>query len=326
MHKVFTSLLLLCILCFCCQTAISGNQLPKTFEELIWLLPADTETMMVARGPITITAAEPSSFDDFLQRVLYGGVDSINKNRLSKQLSGQKLLFYVEGSRKFRSPKSLGLAPFEGCQIMTFGSDFASRREAIIQSLEKEAKSVIKIDEYKVAVYEEIDEKALWKFYIVSPKPDMLLMATDLTYLTETLKRLKVKSDKRALPDTLPEWKQVDTTAQFWAIRHYDKDNAALDPTSPLTGQRAAANAPDSLAIGIVAMYTPGSNFVVRGLSENEDAIRIQKYFWTSGNEKSPPEIRLLPSKIVEISYPPNKQNTGTLFYFMVAFGHAIYV
>jgi hypothetical protein len=101
MSKVFTSLFSLCILCFCCQTASSGNQSPKTFEEFIWLLPADTETMMVARGPITITAAEPSGFDGFLQRMLYGGVDSINKDRLLKQLSGQKLLFYVEGSRKF---------------------------------------------------------------------------------------------------------------------------------------------------------------------------------------------------------------------------------
>lgn len=326
MFKVFTSLLSLCILCYACQATPSGNQSPKTYEDFIWLLPADTETMMVAKGPINITTAEPSNFDGFLQKVLYGGADSINKDRLTKQLAGQKLLFYVEGSRKFKTPKSLGLAPFEGCQIMTFGSEFASRREAIIQSLEKEARSVIKVDEYKVAVYEEIDEKDLWKFYIVSPKPDMLLMATDLNYLTEILKRLKTKSDKRALPDTLSEWKEVDTTAQFWAIRHYDKDNATLDPTSPLSAPQLAPDTQDSLAIGLVAMYTPGKDFAIRYLSGNGNAIRIQKNFWVSEGNQSTPEVRVLQSKAIEISYSPKKQNTGTLFYFMAAFGHAVYV
>jgi hypothetical protein len=326
MNRVFTALLSLCILFFCCQPALSSQQSPKTFEEFIWWLPPDTETMFVARGPMTISTAQPIDFNDFLPHLLSPGVDFINKGKLLRQLSGQKLLFYVEGCRKFRSPKSLGLAPFEGCYIMTFGQEFSLRREEIVQSLEKDAKEVIKINEYKASLFETMQESDLWKFYVVSPKSDTLLIATDLNYLTETLQRLKVKGEKRALPESLPEWKQVDTTAQFWAIRHYDKSNAATDPTSPLADQRTGANAPDALATGIVAMYTPGRDFVIRYLSANADVLRIQKNFWISEDNQSTPEIRLLPSKTVEIIYSTQKQTTGALFYFLAAFGHAIYL
>jgi hypothetical protein len=55
------------------------------------------------------------------------------------------------------------------------------------------------------------------------PKPNIAVAATDRGYLEDVLARIDGKRGERALPDTLPEWKHVDTHAQFWVVRHYRK-------------------------------------------------------------------------------------------------------
>jgi hypothetical protein len=200
-----------------------------------------------------------------------------------------------------------------------------------MQSLEVSAKEVLKIGEFKVSVFEEKLEEDIWKFYLVSPKEDTFLLATDLSFITEVLSRMKVKQKIRALPESLREWKYVDTTAQYWAIRHYDINNADNDPTSPLAEELASANALDEHAIGIVSMFNPGKAFIVRYLSSNEDAVLIQTDFWTPDYHDpairdKKPDVRLIESGVVEINYSPDNQTTMTLFIYLAVFGHAIHL
>src|SRR5262249_20266454 len=148
---------------------------------------------------------------------------------------------------------------FEGCDFLVLDQDFVTTRDSFLNLVESQAKVVQRIAGFKVMVYEAKLESDLWKFFIVSPKPNVVLCATDLGYLTEVLTRMGVKGHKRALPENLQEWKHVDTTAQFWAVRHYDKENAVEDTTSPLQGKQAAANVPDKQAIGITFTYNPNT-------------------------------------------------------------------
>ena len=61
------------------------------------------------------------------------------------------------------------------------------------------------------------------------------------------------KKGNRALPDDLPEWKYVNTDLQFWGIRHFDRTQAKLDPSSPFGGQKSANDA-DGQAIHLTKL------------------------------------------------------------------------
>jgi hypothetical protein len=59
--------------------------------------------------------------------------------------------------------------------------------------------------------------------YYVLVKPNTLLCASSDRYLEEVLRRVDQTPAVRALPDTLPEWKQVDFDAPVWMLRHVPK-------------------------------------------------------------------------------------------------------
>ncbi len=52
------------------------------------------------------------------------------------------------------------------------------------------------------------------------------------------------------MPNSLHEWTYVNKKAQFWGLRHYDRQQAKYDPTSPFEGKKSA-NFPDEGAIGL---------------------------------------------------------------------------
>jgi hypothetical protein len=58
----------------------------------------------------------------------------------------------------------------------------------------------------------------------------------------------------RALPDTLAEWKYVNPHAPVSGLRHYQKLEADLDPSSPFSGQRGHG---DDLAVGLTFSFEP---------------------------------------------------------------------
>ena len=96
-------------------------------DDVLWWLPEDTQTVSVARGPFQITALEAPddiSFGDYLKFALtvapLANFVMIEDGMLAKPLLGKNVLFAVEGSRKFRPPKSLGGMLFEGCSITVF--------------------------------------------------------------------------------------------------------------------------------------------------------------------------------------------------------------
>jgi hypothetical protein len=92
-------------------------------------------------------------------------------------------------------------------------------------------------------------EDDLWTSYLALPGNDVVVVATNRDYLEAVLTRRKGDAQKRALPDSLPEWGVIDPNASYFGIRHYDRSQAEDDPSSPFGG-RKAANFPDERAIG----------------------------------------------------------------------------
>ncbi len=59
--------------------------------------------------------------------------------------------------------------------------------------------------------------------YFVLLTPNTVLCASSDRYLESVLRRANEVSELRALPDNLPEWKQVDVDAPAWMLRHIPK-------------------------------------------------------------------------------------------------------
>jgi hypothetical protein len=175
-------------------------------------------------------------------------------------------------------------------------------------------------------------EEDSWTFYFTIPKANVILVATDRTYLEEVLKRMamKEKPTDRALPESLPEWKHVDRKAKFWGIRHYDKANAKNDPTTPLTNERRTANTPDPKAIGLVFDFDPAkkNSVKIKYLSASERAGEIAAFAWTHETEGLKPDIREKTKGVVEVTVELNDEKTKPIFFlvFLSALGHGIYI
>jgi hypothetical protein len=68
----------------------------------------------------------------------------------------------------------------------------------------------------------------------------------------------EASSGPRALPASLPEWKYVDRSQPFWAVRHFDNSRADVDPTNPHNG---GVGTEQIEASGLVVEFQPSATF-----------------------------------------------------------------
>jgi hypothetical protein len=236
-------------------------------EQLMSWLPADTETVAVARGPFVLAASAPSE-NDTQDRVISDkdlsqsfedlslGLLQFKNGLLAKRLEGKRITLEMEGSRHFRPPSGLGEMPYEGCAIVVFSENLHTEIASFAKDASSSTLKVERIENQDVSVFQEKWEQDTWTTFVAFPNDHVVLVATDRNYLAEVLVRIQGKNGQRALPNDLPEWKYVNTDARFWGLRHYDKSQAQTDPTSPIAG-RKSANFPDEQAIGLTFVFDP---------------------------------------------------------------------
>ena len=168
-----------------------------------------------------------------------------------------------------------------------------------------------------------------WSIFICRPKAGVLLCATNKEYLESTLKRMDGKAEKRAVPADLPEWTHVDVKAKVWGIRHYRKEIAKTDPTSPLRS-KAAANVPDPAAVCFVFWYNPGADKMVhaRYLSGAKNAVELATKGWNHPSEKFEPKIEQAKPGAVEISASVAEEKAPHMFMLVLLMhlGHGVYL
>ena len=308
-------------------------------DDVIWWLPEDTQTLSVVRGPYKTTppiSELPERISAIEQVALvlrmapFGSFQMINEGSFYKLLVGRTVLFGVEASRKFRAPEDLGGMLYEGCDIVVFQEGLGPARDELLKQMASQAKQVQTIAGQEVMSFEETLEHDLWEFFICIPSPDVLLCATNKDFLAQVLTRMHKRGQTRALPDNLREWKLVDTTARFWALRHYDKADAIEDPSSPLSGEQSAANWPDTKAVGIVFAFDPASSKVatVKYLSDNKDALKLFSDEHLKIGQGFNPVIRQTTDGVVEMKVSLT-DDEGSSMFLMVLFallGHAVFV
>ena len=180
------SLALILVCSVALQAASRANPVAaKTFdlEQLMPWLPADTETVTVARGPFAL-AGSASGENETRDRVISDknlsrnfeelplALLGLKNGLLAKRLEGKRIDLAIEGARHFRPPTGLGEMPYEGCAIAVFSEDL----HAEIASFAKDARtSVLKVERIEnqdVSVFQrETGARHLDVFRRISKRP-----------------------------------------------------------------------------------------------------------------------------------------------------------
>jgi hypothetical protein len=318
---------------------------PVAFSKALSWLPADTETLIVANGPFSIPQPETET-DETRTRLL--SKEEINEKfealptalvglpeGLIKKLDSRKAAFAMEGSRHFRSPSELGEMPYEGCDIVVFVGDVASLGDAFMQDSKNVGTKFEEVEGQRVAVFREKLEEDVWTTLVAFPKPNVLVVATSRDYLREVLARIRGATGPRALPDELPEWKYINIHNHSWGLRHYDKSQANLDPSSPIGGEKSA-NFPDDKAIGLVfnSDPAPGRGTTITYLSGSKNVLEIvqEGLFPAQSDPDSIKDLRIhyreIAPGVVQGSF--DLVHAEPVWYFtfvlMAVLGHGVYV
>jgi hypothetical protein len=316
------------------------NAQQTTVKQVLSWLPVDTETVIAATGP-SLADVEASPADDFDQKPssrdwekqmealpLY--LLQFKNGGLLQAIKDRKVTIAVEGSRHFRPPAVLGAMRYEGCAIVVFADNLAALRAAFMKSAASSATRFETVDGLPVAVFREESENDIWTTFVAFAKGNIVAVATDMSYLRTVLMRMNSAAGSRALPETLPEWKDLDTRSRFWGVRHYDKIQAKLDPTSPFQGP-APANFPDPAAVGVAFSLEPGdhTSIDVTYLSGMKDARQVlQRWFMIDDpppglevhlRQAGPGTVRCL------LSVSDAEIGLGLVVVVSIMLGHAVY-
>jgi hypothetical protein len=304
-----------------------GQQTPArpslAIDELLWWLPLDSETLEV-RQPSALRPGTP------LELVATIDLDSdprAHAEILARHLTGVRVKASVEGSRRFRPPTGLGGMLYEGATLYRLEKPLASSA-TLMAELAKQALSVSRIGEFDVAEFRDTLEEDVHTSYLTMPRPDLLIVATNLEYLKDVLKRATVRSGARAFPLHLPEWRWIDVTSPYWALRHYRREHSAEDPTSPFV-REPAAGVHDNGALGLAAhAERDGRTMVVHYLSKSADAVEVMQRYWSRSDESPSTAIRSVDTGVVEVRLTAGNDDQLKLFFFhlFAALGHAIYL
>lgn len=319
---------------------------PITFPMALSWLPADTETLIVANGPFVIPQPQnaeeetesrrlsPQEIREAFESFPFGLV-GLQQGVLEKKLKGREVAFAIEGARSFRSPSGLGEMTYEGCDIVVFAHDVISLGAAFMEDSKGVATKFEEVEGQRVAVFEEKMEEDIWTTMVAFPKGNVLVVATNRDYLRGVLARMGSKGGPRALPDGLVEWEYVNIKDHVWGLRHYDKKQAEMDPSSPIGGEKPA-NFPDDDAIGIVFKFDAeqGRTATITYLSKAKDVLAVVKagLFPPGSEEDSVLDLRIryreIAPGVVRGSF--DLVHSEPVWYFtfvlMAALGHGVYL
>ena len=320
-------------------------QQPNLNQVLSWL-PVDTETVLGANGPFawdpTALSNDSASQErlsakelEMQSRMFPLGLLNFKNGGLGEFIKGKTLSLAIEGSRRFRPPHALGLMRYEGCLVMVFVPTVSLDGAAFMRAA---ANSAVRFEEHdgtRIAVFEEKSEDDTWTTFVGFPRSNEAVVATNLDYLVALLDRMQGTPGTRALPPNLSEWKRVDTKAPVWGVRHYQKQGAELDPSSPLLGQNAA-NVPDANAVGVTFSFASAAErtATVDYLSTNPNVRRILSGYLmmedatTAAPREFQMRLRQPGAGVLEasINLSATEAMQRLLFGLMAMVGHAIYL
>jgi hypothetical protein len=320
--------------------ATSGPPSQVSVSQILDWLPENTETLIVGQE---IKLDGPPKTDDekyypkpekiftglplSTLMVMTGSEEPEAKTSIENDLQGRTLTLAVESARKFRGPSGLGGSVYEGCQILVFKEDLGATGEALKKRLKEQGCKSIKLVDQDILTLVKKLENDNWTFFMTQPRPNLIVTATQKQFLQELLQRMQKKGEKPAFPQGLPEWKNVNTKAQFWALRHYSSDNALRDPTYP-SGAQGLPFLPKP--IGFTFSYDPkhDKKLHMHHLSGSTDVLDFATTLWGKPSRHWKPEYKEKSKGVVEVSAEIEDRERGSsvIMGLLALLGHAVAV
>jgi|AGTN01.3.fsa_nt_gi hypothetical protein len=270
------------------------------WEKLIWWFPSDVETLITVKGPFTLEASrDPRMPPDYSSvtmlktfRAMAASVSQL-KNPV-KELSEAKIAVAMRAGRAFRSPAGIGGGTQQGANIVVFDPASKNLSVDIIKRLREVSVYQEVINGVDVLCYQGASPPMhimsnTDPVYICSPIEGTLISSTSRQFLKEMLGRLSVQAPERAVRSDLPEWKYIDTSSDFWVIRHYDKGHMPFDRSAVV----AKANEPgsklddgstmlDKDPIGLTMNGDSDGKICLRFLSATKSSLEQKEKYWQS--------------------------------------------
>jgi hypothetical protein len=264
-------------------------------QALNWL-PTDTEMVRVARGPFKVDPIpeqepeQPLPLEWFLREEALMELSVMRQGEFLKHLVGQPVALAVEGTRRFRPPSAIGGCMFEGCLVVAFSNNPGQAGASFMNAVGRFSKAE-RIAGHRVLTFDQKVDSDPWHFFVARPRPDLLLCATDSSYLEEVLRRMGRQATRAPLLSTLPEWQHVDRSAPFWAVRHVPKPGSDLFLNDPEL-------------FGVVFAFDPawGPRPRLRCFSHNKQALRLMHEAWDPRGVPFVSEILQKAPNIIEVS------------------------
>jgi hypothetical protein len=195
------------------------------------LLPEDTETIVAAQSvaiPEELGSNEPPSTS--MPLMALGEFNDPEMAKLVRPLIGKKIVLVLRGGRNHEwVTASLPAFRTEGCTVVSFEENLGDAGAEWEKAARAGATETRKIASHDVFVYPPLkamhkNRASKWRgklgVYLLLLDPSTILCATSDNYLEEVLHRNEKPQAGRAMPDSLPEWKHVDTRAKWWGMRH----------------------------------------------------------------------------------------------------------
>ncbi len=231
-------------------------------------------------------------------------------------LVGQTVKFAVAGVREFRSFTGLGMGPYDGCAVIAFAKPIANQWQSLTADVTREEWLGNPIFAFSAERAGSVRARPeLVHLFVTQLTSDILVTATDRDSLHLLLDRRARAEAGRAMPRSLPEWKEVIRDAPVWAIRHFrHEDGSVLSP-----GPVSDIEGPE--AVGLVYSAQPiGPEQRVVYLSRSQNINEVARHGWEWEEEGLKPKVRRRSKGVAEVTVPtPSTHDTGLFFLLLLS-------
>lgn len=224
-------------------------RIDEEIDAILGWLPADTETLLVAREPFTADVSAARGGLNALRLAQGYALLPLLSNpagELSLKLQGQTLRHAVFAARRFQNHEAgpeqtprLGMIAWQGCGLYGLALPNAS---PLLSRAPDETLFGFPVWNSKAPGSDPA--------FMARPKPDLLAVCNDHSFLSDLLGRVGVPQAVRIFPPAGPLMSALDRTAPLWAIRRFLPERAAADPTHPASGGMLGVTDPE--AVGVV--------------------------------------------------------------------------
>lgn len=240
-------------------------------DEVLSWLPPDVEGFWVNKRPI-VASPEPDTFDQSaIDSYLFDRLYGQNDGDYAKRLRGHMVRMVIAAVRGVPHPEFDMVsmpAPVTARDVIYFyfltGPLEFPNPDEVAQgfSLWRSTGQVVGHYIPQPGVRPTPHEDTNW---IAFPRPGLLILSSQKNLLVSVLGRMSGGQAARALPVGLPEWQQVDRSADFWGLRHFGAES------KPKPGERGCDIAelpfPDCRAVGATFQLGRAKQIDIRYLS-----------------------------------------------------------